>query len=333
MEQKHYDVGFWECGLAAIMAALPPIMHWKKTIEKLWKDGADGSQAKAWGRGSPDEGTAFHPVCRRTLRHQQVLSCFRDWRAEYPVCDAFVLGSDQLWNYGVTKIFGHSYFLDFAGEDKENCLCHLFLAAAVSRHPGRSRKKAVACMQKMDAVSVREADGVKVCRNLFGVRAEHVLDPVLMSDPSILSDLAEKSKRRKKLPHCLLYSGPRCKKREALLYVSKKLDKKLVNMLDGWYLKFPENKKKSWGLTTCLRSFRKRSGCGTSSTATLWITDSFHGTCMAVLFHKPFIAIGNPERGTSRFESLLGFLESEWTVRRAGRADSGKAGTSGSGGL
>lgn len=29
---------------------------------------------------------------------------------------------------------------------------------------------------------------------------------------------------------------------------------------------------------------------------------------MAVLFHKPFIAIGNPERGTSRFESLLGSL-------------------------
>ncbi len=35
------------------------------------------------------------------------------------LCDAFVLGSDQLWNYGVTKIFGHSYFLDFAGEDKK----------------------------------------------------------------------------------------------------------------------------------------------------------------------------------------------------------------------
>ncbi len=35
MEQKHYDVGILGvCGLAAIMAALPPIMHWKKTIEK-----------------------------------------------------------------------------------------------------------------------------------------------------------------------------------------------------------------------------------------------------------------------------------------------------------
>ncbi len=38
------------------------------------------------------------------------------------------------------------------------------------------------------------------------------------------------------------------------------------------------------------------------------ITDSFHGTCMAILFGKPFIAIGNPGRGTSRFESLLGSL-------------------------
>ena len=38
------------------------------------------------------------------------------------------------------------------------------------------------------------------------------------------------------------------------------------------------------------------------------ITDSFHGTCMAILFQKPFIAIGNPGRGSSRFESLLGDL-------------------------
>ncbi len=185
----------------------------------------------------------------------------------------------------------------------------------------------------MDAVSVREADGVKVCRNLFGVRAEHVLDPVLMSDPSILFQIWQKNPNEgKKLPTCLLYSGPRCKKREALLYVSKKLDKKLVNMLDGWYQKFPENKKKL-GLDNVPEKLQEEEWLWYIKHSDFVITDSFHGTCMAVLFHKPFIAIGNPERGTSRFESLLGFLESEWTVRRAGRADSGKAGTSGSGGL
>ena len=35
------------------------------------------------------------------------------------------------------------------------------------------------------------------------------------------------------------------------------------------------------------------------------ITDSFHNICIAILFKKPFIAIGNKKRGITRFESLL----------------------------
>src|SRR5699024_6732088 len=35
------------------------------------------------------------------------------------------------------------------------------------------------------------------------------------------------------------------------------------------------------------------------------ITDSFHGTAFAIKYNIPFIAIGNPERGMARFESLL----------------------------
>lgn len=36
------------------------------------------------------------------------------------------------------------------------------------------------------------------------------------------------------------------------------------------------------------------------------LTDSFHACVFAMLFHKPFIVIGNKERGMTRFESFLG---------------------------
>jgi len=36
------------------------------------------------------------------------------------------------------------------------------------------------------------------------------------------------------------------------------------------------------------------------------ITDSFHGTVFALIFNRPFVAVGNVERGMARFESLLG---------------------------
>ena len=39
------------------------------------------------------------------------------------------------------------------------------------------------------------------------------------------------------------------------------------------------------------------------------VTDSFHGTCLAIIFNKPFIAIANKERGEKRFVSLLKWLQ------------------------
>ena len=38
------------------------------------------------------------------------------------------------------------------------------------------------------------------------------------------------------------------------------------------------------------------------------ITDSFHATVFSILFEKPFIVIGNKERGLSRIYSLLKML-------------------------
>ena len=44
------------------------------------------------------------------------------------------------------------------------------------------------------------------------------------------------------------------------------------------------------------------------------ITDSFHGCVFSILFNKPFIVYGNPDRGLARFDSLLGLfgLESRY---------------------
>jgi hypothetical protein len=39
------------------------------------------------------------------------------------------------------------------------------------------------------------------------------------------------------------------------------------------------------------------------------VTDSFHGMCFAIIFHKQFVVINNKKRGSTRFESLLKTLE------------------------
>ena len=42
--------------------------------------------------------------------------------------------------------------------------------------------------------------------------------------------------------------------------------------------------------------------------AKMVITDSFHACLFAIIYHKPFVVIGNPERGMSRFQSVLSML-------------------------
>ena len=46
-------------------------------------------------------------------------------------------------------------------------------------------------------------------------------------------------------------------------------------------------------------------------TAELIITDSFHGCVFSILFNKPFITIGNVNRGLSRFQTLLNLFNLE----------------------
>ena len=43
-------------------------------------------------------------------------------------------------------------------------------------------------------------------------------------------------------------------------------------------------------------------------TAKFVVTDSFHGTCLAIIFNKPFISIANFKRGEKRFISLLNWI-------------------------
>lgn len=39
--------------------------------------------------------------------------------------------------------------------------------------------------------------------------------------------------------------------------------------------------------------------------AKLVVTDSFHACVFSIIFNKPFIVLGNHERGNARFDSLL----------------------------
>ena len=183
--KDHYDVGILGVWYGCNYGSIATYYALQQTIEKL----GYSTLMVHYPRLKPDDGRmkGRHSI-RFAEEHYDISPSYHvsEIGELNKYCDAFVLGSDQLWNYGVTKIFGHSYFLDFAGDDKKKIAYATSFGSGDFQAPKDFTEKAVKCMRRMNAISVREKEGVDICRRVFGVKADHVLDPVLMADPHVL---------------------------------------------------------------------------------------------------------------------------------------------------
>ena len=223
--------------------------------------------------------------------------------------DTFLIGSDQVWNYGISRNFGRSYFFDFVDDDRKK-----ISYAASFGHDGffasrQEKQTTESLLKRFDAISVREARGVGICKDTFHVKATQVLDPVFATDPAIFDDIASRSTAREEEESYVVsyILDPTPEKREALQYVAEKYHCKLINMLDGLPWKFKENKEKL-NLPNTVENLQVEDWLYYFKHSRFVITDSCHGASFAILFKRNFICIANAHRGLSRFESLLGLF-------------------------
>lgn len=222
-------------------------------------------------------------------------------------CDTFLLGSDQIWKYGVTKVFGHGYFLDFVQEDKNKVAYATSFGAERFLAPWAYAWKALRCMRRMNYISVREEVNVNMCLKQFGVEAVHTLDPILLCESGRLAEIAQESTREQKKNYIAAYVlDPTPEKKQALLWLAEKLEKDIVVMLDGWPYLFKKNKGKMGLPEYTISNLTVNDWIFYIQNSDFVLTDSFHGTCVALLFEKQFYAIANYARGKDRFESLVG---------------------------
>lgn len=221
------------------------------------------------------------------------------------MCSAFISGSDQLFNPYLWTYSGFPYYLTFAAPDKKTISyassfgnnfsgCEDFIVR-VSEH-----------LNRFNALSVREDYAVDIMRDKFGLQAQKVLDPVFVCDPEEYHKLADKSNVKiseKYFANFIL--DPNEEKRNAILYAKDKLDLPFVNMINA--LDFEENMKKL-GLDNIKPNIDIEDFLSYYKNAEFIITDSFHGTCFAIIFKKPFICISNKQRGAGRFVSMINEL-------------------------
>ena len=221
------------------------------------------------------------------------------------LCGGFIIGSDQVWNYGISKNFANHFYLDFAADDKKKIAYSVSFGHGIDFAPPEKKAEIAGFMSRFDGISVREADGVRLCRDEYGIKAVQMLDPVFLVDRKCYDQLIEKSYRYEETPFLATYIlDPTPEKREAIQHIAKKLGGiKIINLLDGLPWTFARNKE-LMNLPNCIEDVEIEDWLYYLSKAEFIITDSCHGASFAMIFKKNFIPITNKRRGFSRFKSL-----------------------------
>lgn len=231
------------------------------------------------------------------------------WKLNH-ICDAFIMGSDQVWNFGISEAYKYNFFLAFADDEKKK----ISYAASFGHDKYKAPRDAVdthrELLSKFDAISVREQSGVEILENTFGIKGTRVLDPVFMVERDVYDKVMSESEKKVEEPFIATYIlDPTPEKREALLYVAKQKGLKLINILDGFRTKLEANKKKME--LEVDEDVEVQDWLYYISHCEYFITDSCHGASFAIIYEKPFVCIGNTTRGLTRFESLFQLLRLE----------------------
>lgn len=231
------------------------------------------------------------------------LYTFRDLHWINYSCHAFVSGSDQLWNPYLEQYAGPEYFLSFV--NKHNLkLSYASSYGNISSMPEEFVNKYKKYLDRFDGISVREDYAVGLTKEYMKVDAVQVCDPIFLCTRDEYVRLADDSKFKADSEYVLNFLlDPNEEKIKAYHYVMDKL--KVSDYENFTDLQNVSDKVQAFGKEGVNAEAEIEDLISAYKSAKFVVTDSFHGTCLAIIFNKPFISIANFNRGEKRFISLL----------------------------
>lgn len=226
--------------------------------------------------------------------------------AEQNNFDTYIVGSDQVWRpaYNVgDKLY--NMFFDFTdGLNVKRISYAASFGVDMWEFSEEQTQRCRKLIQYFDAISVRENTGVGLCREYLGVNALHVLDPTLLLSKEDYDKLIANSDVTNSSGNmfCYILDSSELIKNE-IKNIEKKTNYKSFTCLplipENTYNPFRKKESILPSVEQWLKSF---------ADAEIVIADSFHGMVFSIIYNKPFWVVGNTQRGTSRFSSLLKVL-------------------------
>lgn len=213
--------------------------------------------------------------------------------------DVLIAGSDQVWRSRYNQRIENSFF-DFAQSWNVRRIAYAASFGTDDWEYTEGQTRRCTRLAKLfSAISVREKSAVELCKRHFGVEAVHVLDPTLLLERRDYEQLIEKGQPTQAPSGDLLCYVLEESEETKTLIARIAHDRNLVPFRANSRVEERSatlEEKVQPPVEQWLRNFRD---------AEFVVTDSFHACVFSIIFGKPFIVIGNPKRGMSRYESLL----------------------------
>lgn len=230
--------------------------------------------------------------------------------------DCFVLGSDQVWN--PMNLGGDFYTMTFIPDD----MVKITYASSfgVTKIPESQVKQTKEYLKRINYISVRETDGVKIVKDLTGRDAQQVVDPTILLDRSVWD--AKKGEKIIKSDYIFCYfisATPSYRDFAKRLAVKTRLKLVTIPHVDE-FVKCEE------GFGDIVpKGIGPLQFVNLVSNAAFVCTDSFHGSVFSTLYEKPFFTFSRyssdvVDSTNSRLYSYLKLIGMENRMYQANHA-------------
>uniref|UniRef100_UPI004048915B polysaccharide pyruvyl transferase family protein n=1 Tax=Mariniflexile sp. TaxID=1979402 RepID=UPI004048915B len=212
-----------------------------------------------------------------------------------PEADAYICGSDQIWNSFFENGKDPAFYLDFVpGNKLKISYAASFAIDSLEDEVKNFVKEKVS---KLDFISVRESSGKEILNNLGFTQVHHVLDPVFLLEVDEWSNLIEKPIINK--DYIFVYdfdSNPLIKifvKKQA-----KKYNYKIVSV--NFNIKYADYNFYLAGPQTFISLVRD---------AKFVVSNSFHAVAFSVIFKKQFTVFDRFEKINTRMRDFVSLFD------------------------
>lgn len=219
--------------------------------------------------------------------------------------DTFIVGSDQVWQYYQYKAFGSIFALDFVKSEKRKIAYSVSVGGSVWPGSQEEIDRFAFLVQRFDNISLREDSSLSLFENAFHSKATTCIDPVFLLSRDDYRFLSQKSKISIDQPYILAYfiniDDSKIKLANRL---GQNLQRKVILVGDPrWGAKeFRKTKEE----VTFLERVYVEDWLLLIEKSDAVITDSFHGICFSIIYHKDFI--GLYRQPYDRFDFISCFL-------------------------